>query len=148
MVWWHWLAVAFFLWIIEAAIPGGAFFLLFGLAAILVSLALLMSPWIPLAGQVFLFAFFAVLLVYSLRNKFLRAIYAKAGLDGLIGGDLDSIESQSGYVEAAIAPGAIGHAMIRGTRWKVRNTGETELTEKTECMVSGRDGLMLDVKAK
>jgi membrane protein implicated in regulation of membrane protease activity len=148
MVGWHWLAIAFLLCIVEASAPGGAFFLLFGLAALLVALALFLSPWIPLAGQIFLFALFAVLLVYGLRNTFLRAVYGRAGLDGTVGGDVDTLDAQSGIVESVLAPGAVGYAVVRGTRWKVRNVGDIELPEKTECLVCGRDGLMLDIRAK
>jgi membrane protein implicated in regulation of membrane protease activity len=77
---------------------------------------------------------------------FRRPLMQRFGLAS--GRPVDRLEGEAAVVVEAVAPGAVGKAELRGTRWSARTAGETELPPGQRCRVERVEGLTLWLRAE
>lgn len=143
MLWWHWLLLGLVLTALELAASGGFYIIFFGVAAIIVSVLVLLDIAGPLWFQLLLFSILAVASLLFFRNPLMRRLNLSAGSD-----NLDTLATETGSVIDAMAPGANGRVELRGTPWSARNIGTTSLSTGARCIVVREERLTLLVKAE
>jgi inner membrane protein len=143
MLWWHWLLLGLVLTALELATAGGFYIVFFGVAAIIVSLLVLLDAGGPLWFQLLLFSALAIASLLFFRNPIMRRLNLGAGA-----ADIDTLATERGSVLEAMVPGANGRVEVRGTTWSARNVGATALNNGARCVVVRSDRLTLLVKAE
>ena len=144
MPWWGWVTVGALLLVAEMTIVDLEFYLIFlGAAALLTGGVVASGAPLPFWGQ---WLFFAALAIASLLF-FRRALYAKLRPppEGEVA---EGVTGERATAENAIAPGATGSVMLRGSRWSARNIGDLPIPADSTCRVRNRDGLTLEVSAE
>ena len=140
MSWWIWILLGIALMAIEAATPGGLFFLFFGISAIAVGLLTgvgwLVQPWLEWAS----FSAISVLALVLLR----RPLKARVNLDGE-SRPVDRLEGEAGVVLEELPGSGVGKVELRGSTWSARSVAGT-LAKGTRCRVERVDGLTLWVR--
>jgi inner membrane protein len=139
MVWWAWVSLGLVLLLSEVLTPGGFYLLFIGAAAVVVGAfePLIHTLWI----EIVLFAVLSVALIAGLRKpmvKRLRKVTPQADTPEFIG--------ETARTGGTIAAGKEGSIEMRGTTWKARNAGDTDLPDKAACVIVAREGLLLVVK--
>lgn len=140
MSWWIWMLLGIALMAIEAATPGGLFFLFFGISAIAVGLLTgvgwLVQPWLEWAS----FSAISVLTLILLR----RPLKARVNLDGE-SRPVDRLEGEGGVVLEELPGSGVGKVELRGSTWNARSVAGT-MAKGTRCRVERVDGLTLWVR--
>lgn len=140
MAWWLWMALGLGLIALELATPGGFFIIFFGVAALIV------GALVPVAApqawaQWLLFPVLALVALRFFRRPLLDRMRSRdRGAD-----DVDSVVGSVAVAAEPMAPGAIGHAELRGTPWTARNVGHISIDPGQRCRVVAVQGLTLDL---
>ena len=143
MLWWHWLLLGLVLTALELATAGGFYIVFFGVAAIIVSVLVLLDVGGPVWFQLLLFSALAVASLLFFRNPLMRRLHLTGGAP-----DMDTLAKETGTVLEAMAPGANGRVEVRGTTWSARNVGAASLPTHARCIVVREERLTLLVKAE
>ena len=141
MAWWLWVLFGIALLAAEILTPGGFFVLFFGVAALLVGA---LDAVGLVASTVMQWLLFSILSIGSVL-LFRRRLVERFNTPSSRRGDIDSLRDEVAIALEELAPGAIGKAELRGTRWTVKNTGERPLRVGERCRVGGKEGLTLFV---
>lgn len=141
MAWWIWVLIGLFLLALEAATPGGLFFLFFGLSGLVVGgLAAAGLGGSP-AVQWLLFTALALVALVALRGP----LKARLNVDGRHKA-VDQLSEQEATALEDLAPGGLGKVELRGSTWSGRNGSETPIAKGQRCRVERVDGLTLWVR--
>ena len=143
MLWWHWLLLGLVLTALELATAGGFYIVFFGVAAIIVSVLVLLDVGGPVWFQLLLFSALAVASLLFFRNPLMRRLHLTGGAP-----DMDTLATETGSVLEAMAPGANGRVEVRGTTWSARNVGTASLPTHARCIVVREERLTLLVTAE
>jgi hypothetical protein len=141
MAWWIWVLIGLFLLALEAATPGGFFFLFFGLSGLAVGGLVAAGLGGSLAVQWILFSALALLALFALRGP----LKARLNVDGRHK-PVDQLSEQEAIALEDLPPGAIGKVELRGSSWSGRNGGEVAIAKGQRCRVERVDGLTLWVR--
>lgn len=143
MTWWQWTIIGGILLGAELLGLDAQFYLMFiGLSALLVGLAELLGIAMPLWVQMAVFAAFTLIFLYAFR----RTLYHR--IRGTSEGYPEPLNGESVRIEEALGPGSEARIDYRGTKWNVRNTGESEIAGGSRAKVVKVDGLTLHVEAE
>jgi membrane protein implicated in regulation of membrane protease activity len=143
MTWWAWLVLGAVLLGAELFAVDAQFYLVFlGVSAALVGLAGLFGIVLPEWGQWLAFAVIALFFFLAFR----RTLYTK--IRG--GGEEypDSLAGESVLVAEDLATGEDARTEYRGTKWTIRNVGQTTIAAGSRAKVVEVDGLTLNVEAE
>jgi membrane protein implicated in regulation of membrane protease activity len=138
MAWWIWVLIGLFLLALEAATPGGLFFLFFGLSGLVVGVLVGLGLGGSIAVQWVLFTAIAVVALFTLRGP----LKARFNVDGKHKA-VDQLSEQEAIALEDMAPGATGKAELRGSSWSARNVGAAAIAKGQRCRVSKVEGLTL-----
>lgn len=143
MPWWGWLVLGALLLAAEIAVQTEFWLAVIGVAALAVGAGLWASE---LAVAVWLqwLVFGALAIVFSVF--FRRSLHEK--LVGHVPDRAPDLIGDEGVVLETIAPGAVGQVSLRGSTWRARNVGTSELAAREAVCVSGRDGILLEVERR
>lgn len=141
MPWWGWVSLGSMLLAAELFLVDAEFYLVFlGVAALAVGAAGLAGVDAPVWSQWLSFAVLAGAGMVFFRER----IYGR--IRGGAAGVKDALLDEVGTAREAIAPGAGGHAEVRGSVWNVRNAGETAIEAGARVSVERVEGLVLHVR--
>jgi hypothetical protein len=141
MPWWAWILLGLVLLGLELLI--GTLYLVFpGVAALAIGLLALFD-----AGAAWLQWLLFTVLALGTMLIFRRPLLGKLQLGG-DSRDLDSLVGEIAVMTAALAPGGIGKAEMRGTAWNVRNAGAAPLAAGQRVRVESVQGLLLWVRGE
>ena len=142
MPWWGWITIGAMLLLAEMTIVDLEFYLLFlGISALLTGAVVLSGFALPYWVQWILFAALAAGSLILFR----RAVYAK--LRPPAEGEVpEGVDGARAVADEAIAPGAQGSVMLRGSTWTARNVGNAAIESGAACEVVRSQGLVLDVR--
>ena len=143
MMWWGWMVLGAVLLSVELFAVDAQFYLVFlGLSAALVGLAALLGVELPVWGQWALFAVLALVSFFTFR----KGLYEKlrVGPTGL----RESLEGEQVTVQDGLEAGAEGRIEFRGSRWVVRNVGDTGIQAGRKARVVQVDGVTLNIKGE
>lgn len=140
MEWWVWLIIGFSLLGVEVFAPTGFYLFMFGVSAVvvagLVALGLGGPPW----GQWALCAVLAILQMVFLRKHLLKVLKNKEP------GTASEIVGAEVVLDGEIPPGGEGRGELRGTTWRVKNSGTAVLPAGGRVRVNEVEGLTLIVR--
>ncbi len=143
MTWWGWMIIGALLLGAELFAIDAQFYLVFlGISAALVGLAGLFGIVMPEWGQWMAFAALSLIAFFTFR----KSLYEK-----IRGGAIGFHETLSGNsvdVSEQLGPGAETRLEYRGTKWTVRNVGESPIPAGTRATIVEVDGLTLRIKAQ
>ena len=143
MTWWGWMIIGALLLGAELFAIDAQFYLVFlGISAALVGLAGLFGIVMPEWGQWMAFAALSLLSFFTFR----KGLYEK-----IRGGAIGFHETLSGNsvdVPQQLEPGAESRLEYRGTKWTVRNVGESPIPAGTRATIVAVDALTLRIKAQ
>jgi membrane protein implicated in regulation of membrane protease activity len=119
------------------------FYLVFlGISAALVGLAGLVGIAMPEWGQWMAFAALSLISFFTFRKSLYEKIRGDAvGFRGTLSGNTVNVQED-------LAPGAETRLEYRGTKWTVRNVGDTAIAAGGRATVVAVDGLTLRIKAE
>ena len=143
MTWWAWLVLGAVLLGAELFAVDAQFYLVFlGVSAAIVGLASLFGIVLPEWGQWLAFAVIALFFFLTFR----RTLYQK--IRG--GGEeyRESLAGESVLVAEDLAVGTEARTEYRGTKWTIRNVGETTIGAGSRARVVEVNGLTLNVEAE
>lgn|SRR5262245_47802889 len=143
MAWWLWVLVGLFLLALEAATPGGLFFLFFGLSGLAVGVLVAVNWGGSLAIQWILFTAIAAVALIALR----RPLKARLNVDG-VHKPVDQLSEQVAVALEDLPAGAVGKVEHRGSPWSARNAGPAAIARGQRCRVERVDGLTLWVRSE
>jgi hypothetical protein len=137
--WWYWVSLGLLLLLSEILTPGGFYLLFIGIAAIAVGALhpLVNTLWI----EIVLFAALSAALIAGLRKPMVRRLRTATPQ-----ADAPEFIGESARTQGPIPAGKEGSIELRGTTWRARNAGETDLAANASCTITARDGLLLVVK--
>jgi hypothetical protein len=139
MTWWLWAALGLVLVAVEIATPGGFFFIFFGLAGLVVALLAFAGLADALSFQILLFSVFSVVSLLLFRNPLLRWMARHTPKTV----DVDTFVGDLAVAAAAIPPGGVGQAQLRGSAWNARNASQAPIAAGGRCRVTRVDGLVI-----
>ena len=139
MNWWMWAALGLVLAAGEILTPGGFFVIFFGLAALVVALLAFVGLAEALSFQILLFSIFSVASLLLFRNPLLRWMARHTPKTV----EVDSLVGELAIASAAIAPGGVGQAQLRGSTWNARNDSPAAIASGGRCRVTRVDGLVI-----
>ena len=143
MTWWSWMILGAVLLGAELFAIDAQFFLVFlGISAALVGVAGLVGIAMPEWGQWMAFAALSLISFFTFR----KSLYEK-----IRGGAVGFRETMSGNtvnVAEELTPGAETRLEYRGTKWTVRNVGDTAIKAGGRATVVEVDGLTLRIEAE
>jgi len=139
MQWWAWIVLGAALFILEVVLSTDFFLIFFGAAGVLMGLMLLMGVVPAVWAQWPLFAAISIATLVFFRRR-IRKMFdpGEVRMDEIVGDVLVATE--------LLAPGASGHAELRGSVWRVSNVGKAEIAPGDECDVIGKDGVVLHIE--
>jgi len=144
MIWWYWLLLGLLLLGAEMMTPGGFYILFFGLAALVVGAI----AWLGLVQdesiQWLLFSGIAIVSLLLFRGP----LQARLNVLETKHPDVDSMVGETAILIETLAAGAIGKVELRGTTWSARNTSATPLNKGQRSIVTGMDGLTLQISGE
>ena len=143
MAWWLWVLVGLFLLALEAATPGGLFFLFFGLSGLAVGVLVALGWGGSIAIQWILFTAIATIALVVLRGP----LKARLNVDGLHR-PVDQLSEQVAVALEELPAGGIGKVEHRGSPWSARNGGAAAIAKGQRCRVERVDGLTLWVRTE
>ncbi|HNP64817.1 MAG TPA: NfeD family protein [Woeseiaceae bacterium] len=143
MVWWQWMVIGGILLAAEMLAIDAQFYLVFiGVSAALVGFAGLFGIDMVLWMQ---WAMFGVLSLISMFT-FRRRLYEK--IRGNVVGFRDSLAGESVTVDEDLTAGTETRLEYRGSKWTVRNAGNTTISGGSRARVVKVDGLTLHIEAE
>ncbi len=141
MTWWSWMILGAVLLGAELFAIDAQFYLVFlGISAAIVGLASLLGLAMPEWAQWMVFAALSLVSFFTFR----RTLYEK-----IRGGAVGFRETLAGNVidlPEELGPGAQARVEFRGTKWTVRNIGETAIAAGARATVVEVEGLTLRVR--
>jgi inner membrane protein len=139
--WWYWIIFGILLLLAEAATPGGFYLLFVGIAALVVGALtpLIQISWVELS----VFAVLSVLLIVFFRHPLVERV-RKATPHA----DVKEFIGESARVIDAIPAGREGKVELRGSVWRAKNNGLTDLSADELCTITALQGIMVIVKSK
>ncbi len=141
MAWWIWILIGLGLLGVEAGMPGGFFFLFFGISGLavgmLAGLGLAGPPWV----QWGLFSALALLALAVLRKPLQARLNVNTKSKAV-----DKLAGETAIAQTDIAPGEMGKAELRGTTWSARNASAGGIVTGQRCKVDKVEGLTLFVR--
>lgn len=143
MAWWLWVLIGLFLLALEAATPGGLFFLFFGLSGLAVGVLVAVGMGGSLAIQWILFTAIATVALVVLR----KPLKARLNVDGLHKA-VDQLSEQVAVALEDVPAGGIGKVEHRGSPWSARNGSAAPIAKGQRCRVERVDGLTLWVRTE
>jgi membrane protein implicated in regulation of membrane protease activity len=141
MAWWIWILIGLGLLGIEAGMPGGFFFLFFGISGLAVGILAALGIGGPLWMQWALFSALALAALAVLR----KPLQAKLNINGA-NKHVDKLTRETAIAQTDMAPDQIGKAELRGTTWTARNASEGPIVTGQRLKVDRVDGLTLFVR--
>lgn len=93
------------------------------------------TVWIELV----LFAILSGVLAFVLRERLVKLLL---GAEAAVSSDMVGAELE---ISADIAAGALGHGLLHGSSWKVKNTGQSTVEKGERLKVRAVDGVTLEV---
>ena len=143
MTWWAWMILGAVLLGAELFAVDAQFYLVFlGVSAAIVGIATLLGVTMPEWGQWLTFAIVSLIFFFTFR----KALYEKIRGGGQ--GYTDPISDASVKIAEDLEPGHQGRSEYRGTKWTVRNVGDTAIAAGSRARVVKVDGLTLHVEAE
>jgi hypothetical protein len=143
MTWWSWMILGAVLLGAELFAIDAQFYLVFlGISAALVGLAGLFGVVMPEWGQWMAFAALSLVSFFTFR----KSLYEK--IRGGAIGFHETLAGNSVDVPAQLEPGAESRLEYRGTKWTVRNIGESSIPAGARATIVEVDGLTLRIKAQ
>ena len=141
MPWWAWLTAGILLMVIELAAVDAAFYLVFlGAAAVLVGIAVVGDPGLPIWGQ---WALYGVLAVASMVF-FRRKLYDR--LRGGVQGFDNSTVGEIVEVAEDVPPGGRTRVAMRGSQWTATNVGAVAIDAGAQARIVAVSGATVDVE--
>ena len=139
MDYWHWLAVAAALFLIEVLVGSGAFFLWFGFAALASALLAAMAPGWFWAVQVFVFSLFSIISLGVWWKWYRNPVSADQPLLN------ERVAQYVGRVFTLSEPvvDGFGRVHVDDSYWKIKGA---DCVAGTRVQVTGVDGMALVVK--
>lgn len=142
MLWWGWMVLGAILLGAEMFAVDAQFYLVFlGLSAIIVGVADLLGIAMPLWVQWTVFAALSLISMVTFR----KSLYEK--LRGNMPGFRESVTGDKVSISENLEPGNETRVDLRGTRWTVRNIGNSTIPGGTHARVIKTEGLVLHVSA-
>ena len=141
MAWWIWILIGLALLGVEAGMPGGFFFLFFGISSLAVGILASMGLAGPLWMQWVLFSVLALVALAVLR----KPLQAKLNINGA-NKHVDKLTRETATAQCDMAPDQIGKAELRGTTWTARNASDGPIVTGQRLKVDHVDGLTLFVR--
>lgn len=139
MPWWGWIVVGAALLASEIAVDAQFYLVFLGVSALTVGIALGAGVPAPAWVQWAAFGALAAFTFVTFRGKLYGAIRGNVpGIDNTLIGE-------EGVALDHIAPGSTGRAELRGTVWRARNSGASDIAAGTRVRVAGASGVILDV---
>ena len=143
MTWWGWMILGAVILGAELFAIDAQFYLVFlGISAALVGLAVLLGVNMPEWAQWLTFAALSLISFFTFR----KSLYEK--IRGGAVGFNESIRGNTVNVKKELAPGAETRLEYRGTKWTVRNVGNSPIAAGTRATVVEVDGLTLRIEAE
>ncbi len=143
MVWWLWVLLGLALVLGELLTPGGFYLIFFGVGALVVGALAAGGVIVSPAVQWLLFSGLSILALALFRRPLIH--WLRPHLDGK---PVDQLVGETAVVLAALGPGEIGPAELRGAPWRAKNLGALPLAAGARCRVERVDGLLLQVRAE
>lgn len=139
LIWWQWALLGLLLAALELMTPGGFYLLFFGLAGLAVALLSAVGAADALWLQILLFSVFSIVSLLLFRNPLLRwmARHTPPAIE------VDNLVGESAVAAAAIEPGGMGRAELRGASWSARNEGASRIEAGGRCRVMRVEGLVI-----
>jgi membrane protein implicated in regulation of membrane protease activity len=135
MSWWIWMILGLACLAFEASCSAGFFAFFLGLAAIILGFLELVVPSLPNDSHWYLFVALSIVLIALFRQRLLQKKSK----------EFEDIVNETVLLESDLAPGAKGSGELRGTKWKVHNTG-SELRKAGESVaVKALRGFTLEI---
>ncbi len=143
MTWWSWMILGAVLLGAELFAIDAQFYLVFlGISAAIVGLAALLGLAMPEWAQWMTFAALSLFSFFTFRRTLYEKIRGNAvGFRETLAGNVIDVPEELG-------PGAQARVEFRGTRWTVRNIGETPIAAGSRATVVEVDGLTLRVRSE
>jgi hypothetical protein len=142
MPWWSWVLGGLVLLVGEVTSPGGFFAVFFGAGAILVG-GLKALGWNgPAWAEWLVFSVLSVASLLLFRRPLMRHFNLTPGKA------VDRLEGEAAVVQEEVAPGGVGQAEMRGSRWSARTAGALALKPGQRCRVEKVEGLTLWLRAE
>jgi inner membrane protein len=143
MTWWSWMILGAVLLGAELFAIDAQFYLVFlGISAALVGLAGLFGIVMPEWGQWMAFAALSLISFFTFRKSLYEQIRGNAV------GFRETLSGNSVDVPEQLEPGAETRLEYRGTKWTVRNVGESPIPAGARATIVEVDGLTLRIKAQ
>ncbi len=143
MLWWQWMILGAILLGAEMFAIDAQFYLVFlGVSAALVGLAGLLGIDMTLWMQWTAFGVLSLIFMFTFR----RQLYQK--IRGNVEGFRETLSGESVNVNDDLAPGAEVRLEYRGSKWTVRNIGESVISGGSRARVVKADGLTLHIEAE
>ena len=143
MAWWAWMIFGVVLLSAELLAIDAQFYLVFlGVSAMLVGLAGIAGPDLPLWVEWLSFAALSVLMMFTLRRQLYEKVRGRA---------LGTVESDVGgrlALAQELAPGKSCRTEYRGASWTAVNVGAQPIAAGSEARIESVDGLTLRVRAE
>lgn len=105
--------------------------------------ALVASFFVPMWGQVIVFAVFSVISIFLLRPLLLAWLNAKCDNRA---SNADAIIGRTGFVSETIVAGGYGRVKLDGDDWKAETDLTDDLPIGTKVRIVGRNSLIVKVE--
>ncbi len=143
MTWWSWMILGAVILGAELFAIDAQFYLVFlGISAALVGLAGLVGIAMPEWGQWMAFAAMSLIAFFTFR----KSLYEK--IRGGAPGFRDTLSGNTVNVDEELSAGAETRLEYRGTKWTVRNVGDSAIAAGGRATVVEVDGLTLRIEAE
>lgn len=143
MTWWGWMILGAVMLGAELFAIDAQFYLVFlGISAALVGLAGLVGIAMPEWGQWMAFAALSLISFFTFR----KSLYEKIRGDAV--GFRATLSGNTVNVDKELTPGGETRLEYRGTKWTVRNVGNTAIPAGGRATIFEVDGLTLRIKAE
>ncbi len=141
MPWWVWLTAGIVLMVLELAAVDAAFYLVFlGAAAVLVGIAVLGDPGLPIWGQWVLYGVLAVASMVFFRRKLYDRLRGGAqGFDNSTVGEIVEVEED-------VPAGGRTRVAMRGSQWTATNVGTMVIDAGAQARVVAVSGATVDIE--
>lgn len=140
MPWWAWLIAGIVLMVVELAAVDAAFYLVFlGAAAVLVGIAVLGDPTLPIWTQWVLYGVLAVASMLFFRRKLYERL--RGGVRGFDNSTVGEIVELAEDVPA----GGTTRIDMRGSQWTATNVGTTPMGAGARARIVSVSGASVDI---
>ncbi len=142
MPWWAWLIAGIVLMVLELSAIDAAFYLVFlGAAAVLVGIAVLGDPTLPVWVQWLLYGVLAVASMVFFRRKLYDRLRGGAqGFDNSTVGEVVEVAED-------VPAGGRTRVAMRGSEWTANNVGTVAIDAGTQARIVGLSGAAVNIVA-